>query len=133
MRVALFLQVIRTAGEANKRVVFLFSDTQIQSEGYVEDISNILNTYEVPNLMAPSDLAPIFENIRARAKAAGMEGSKDSMYSFFLQVQLPISRTMQGARLYLQGHSVAPAKLTSRTSKRRAFHTRCSLRQEELK
>ena len=39
------------AGEANKRVVFLFADTQIKDEGFVEDISNLLNTYEVPNLM----------------------------------------------------------------------------------
>jgi dynein heavy chain len=31
--------------------VFLFSDTQIVSESFVEDISNLLNTYEVPNLM----------------------------------------------------------------------------------
>lgn len=80
--------MIRTAGELNKRVVFLFSDTQIQTEGFVEDISNILNTYEVPNLMAASDLAPIFENIRARAKAVGMDGNKDSLYTFFLQVSL---------------------------------------------
>lgn len=35
------------AGEANKRVVFLFADTQIKEEGFVEDISNLLNTYEV--------------------------------------------------------------------------------------
>lgn len=30
--------------------VFLFSDTQIKDEGYVEDINNLLNTYEVPNI-----------------------------------------------------------------------------------
>jgi dynein heavy chain len=35
------------AGEANKKVVFLFSDTQIKEESFVEDISNLLNTYEV--------------------------------------------------------------------------------------
>lgn len=33
------------------QVVFLFADTQIVQEGFVEDISNLLNTYEVPNLM----------------------------------------------------------------------------------
>jgi dynein heavy chain, axonemal len=30
--------------------VFLFSDSQIVEEGMVEDISNLLNTAEVPNL-----------------------------------------------------------------------------------
>lgn len=73
------------AGEANKRVVFLFADTQIKSESFVEDISNLLNTYEVPNLLQPADLATTFETIRPRAKAAGMDGNKDLLYSFFLQ------------------------------------------------
>jgi dynein heavy chain, axonemal len=78
-------KVIRLAGEANKAVVFLFSDTQIKDEGFVEDISNVLNTYEVPNLFAPGDLAQIFENIRGGAKAAGMDGSRDALYAYFLQ------------------------------------------------
>ena len=51
--------------------MFLFSDTQINHEFFVEDISNILNTAEVPNLMEPGDMVTIFENIRGRAKAAG--------------------------------------------------------------
>ena len=80
-------KVIRMSGELNKQVVFLFSDTQIQSEGFVEDISNILNTYEVPNLLQPGDLAAVFENIRGRAKTAGMDGSRDALYSFFTQVR----------------------------------------------
>jgi dynein heavy chain, axonemal len=78
-------KVIRLAGELNKPVVFLFSDTQIKNEGYVEDISNLLNTYEVPNLFAAGDLAQVFENIRTRAKVAGMDGNRDQLYSFFVQ------------------------------------------------
>ena len=78
-------KVVRLAGEAGKQVVFLFSDTQIKSEGFVEDISNLLNTYEVPNLMAAGDLVQIYENIRGGAKAAGMDGSRDQLYAYFLQ------------------------------------------------
>ena len=78
-------KVLKMAGEANKRVVFLFADTQIKSESFVEDISNLLNTYEVPNLLQPADLATTFENIRPRAKAAGLDGNKDQLYTFFLQ------------------------------------------------
>ncbi len=73
------------SGEANKKVVFLFADTQIKEESFVEDISNLLNTYEVPNLMQSSDLVPIYENIRMRAKQAGMDGSKELLYNFFVQ------------------------------------------------
>lgn len=68
------------------QVVFLFSDTQIVAESFVEDISNLLNTYEVPNLMQNADLATVYENIRARAKQAGMDGTKEAMYNFFVQV-----------------------------------------------
>lgn len=82
-------KVLKMAGEANKRVVFLFADTQIKSESFVEDISNLLNTYEVPNLLQPADLATTFENIRPRAKAAGLDGNKDQLYTFFLQ-EVPI-------------------------------------------
>ena len=35
------------AGESNQKVGFLFTDTQIKLESFVEDISNLLNTYEV--------------------------------------------------------------------------------------
>jgi len=78
-------KVLKMAGEANQKVVFLFADTQIVQEGFVEDISNLLNTYEVPNLMQNSDLSTIFENIRPRAKQAGMDGSKEALYNFFVQ------------------------------------------------
>ncbi|WIA36351.1 hypothetical protein OEZ86_007670 [Tetradesmus obliquus] len=78
-------KVLKLAGEANKKVVFLFSDTQIKDESFVEDLSNLLNTYEVPNLIGSGDLAGIFENIRPRAKQAGMDGSRDQLYNFFVQ------------------------------------------------
>lgn len=67
------------------QVAFLFSDTQIKDESFVEDLSNLINTYEVPNLLGSGDLAGIFENIRARAKQAGMDGNKDQLYNFFVQ------------------------------------------------
>jgi dynein heavy chain, axonemal len=78
-------KVLRIAGESNKPVVFLFSDTQMKNDCFIEDISNLLNTGEVPNLMASGDLAQIFENIRARAKAAGMDSSRAQLFNFFLQ------------------------------------------------
>ena len=40
-------KVLLMAGESNQKVVFLFTDTQIKLESFVEDISNLLNTYEV--------------------------------------------------------------------------------------
>lgn len=45
------------------QVVFLFADTQIVQEGFIEDISNLLNTYEVPNLMQVCAIASKMLNV----------------------------------------------------------------------
>ncbi len=42
--------VLYTAGRDNKQVTFLFVDTQIVMESFMEDINNLLNAGEVPNL-----------------------------------------------------------------------------------
>ena len=43
------------AGIKAQPAVFLFSDTQIVFEAMLEDINNVLNTGDVPNLYAPED------------------------------------------------------------------------------
>ena len=41
--------------EEDKIVQFLFSDTQIVFESFLEDINNLLNSGEIPNLFAPDE------------------------------------------------------------------------------
>lgn len=41
--------------------VFLITDTQIKEESFLEDIDNLLNTGEVPNLFATDEKAEIME------------------------------------------------------------------------
>ena len=48
--------LLKSAGKDNKKYVFVFSDTQIIYESFLEDINNILNTGEVPNLWKPEDI-----------------------------------------------------------------------------
>ena len=43
-------KVLMTAGVENKPLTFLFVDTQIINEQMLEDINNILNSGDVPNL-----------------------------------------------------------------------------------
>jgi len=69
--------VLRRAGEAGKKTVFLFSDTQIKDETFVEDLSNLLNTYEVPNLFPPGDMSTILEGLRPRARSRGITNETD--------------------------------------------------------
>jgi dynein heavy chain len=40
-------KMLRRAGELDKQTMFLFADTQIKLEGFIEDINSLLNTGEV--------------------------------------------------------------------------------------
>jgi dynein heavy chain len=72
----------RLAGYEGKRTVFLFSDNQIKEEGFLEDISMLLNTGDVPNLYAADEKAEIIEKMRAvcrEQKLVDMDTSPLSM------------------------------------------------------
>lgn len=77
--------VLRKAGILNKPMVFLFTDSQIQNEGFIEDINNILNNGEVPNLFPPEEYMPIVEQCRADASKAGKAESNASVFSYFVE------------------------------------------------
>ena len=79
--------VLRKAGAEGKPTVFLFSDTQIKLESFLEDINNVLNTGEVPNLFAKDEIAQIAEAVTVRAKKAGInEGAPaQEKFKFFVQ------------------------------------------------
>ena len=47
------------AGVENKPTVFLFTDTQVVDESFLEDINNILSSGEVPNLYKPEDFEDV--------------------------------------------------------------------------
>lgn len=54
-------KALMMAGVENKSTTFLFVDTQIIREQQLEDINNILNGGDVPNLYKLEDLDPIFK------------------------------------------------------------------------
>lgn len=47
------------AGVENKPTVFLFNDTQVVEESFLEDINNILSSGEVPNLYKPDEFEEV--------------------------------------------------------------------------
>ena len=62
-------KVLKMAGADCKNVVFLFTDLQIKDEAFLEDISMVLNTGEVPNLFATDEKTEILERVQVIGKA----------------------------------------------------------------
>ena len=88
-------RILTDSGTANNDVVFLFTDTQIKWEGMVEDINNLLNSGEVPNLFPTEERAEILDKMSNVAKATGM--SKDVTIPELWQLFISRSR----ARLHV--------------------------------
>ena len=57
-------KVLRKGAEGSSNAVFLFSDTQIKEESFLEDISNLLNSGEVPNMFPIDEKNEICSKMR---------------------------------------------------------------------
>jgi dynein heavy chain, axonemal len=60
-------KIFTEIGLKNKFISFLFSDTQIKDEQFLEDINNILNVGTVPNLFNVEERVEICETVRKDA------------------------------------------------------------------
>ncbi|XP_033740540.1 dynein heavy chain 3, axonemal-like isoform X1 [Pecten maximus] len=80
-------RLLLKAGCENKPITFLFADTQIKDESFMEDISMILNTGDVPNLFASDEKAELIEKMQAVARAEGkkMDATPLAMYNYFIE------------------------------------------------
>ncbi|XP_064645339.1 dynein axonemal heavy chain 6-like [Lineus longissimus] len=71
------------AAAKNQDTVFLFTDTQIVVEEFLEDINNVLNSGEVPNLFEADEFERLIIACRPAAKEAGIaEGNRDAIWEF---------------------------------------------------
>ena len=57
-------ELYRVAGAQNKPTTFLFDETQIKYETFVEDINNILTSGEVPNLFGKDEISGVVDEVR---------------------------------------------------------------------
>lgn len=76
-------KVLLKSGVENKSMVFLFSDTQIKSESFLEDLNNILNAGDVPNIFAQDELDTIFTAMKPVVLDQGLQPTKANLYSAF--------------------------------------------------
>lgn len=79
--------VMRKAGELGVPYIFLFSDTQIKTTGMLEDIGNMLNSGEVPNIFPLEEKVEIVEKMRQvdklRPRAKKTDGSQMELLALF--------------------------------------------------
>ncbi|TYZ58010.1 hypothetical protein PybrP1_003505 [[Pythium] brassicae (nom. inval.)] len=80
-------RVLLAAGAENRPVVFLFSDAQIVHESFLEDINNVLNTGDVPNLYAADELEKIVAAVRPLALQAGKVTREDVLQHYVTLVR----------------------------------------------
>ncbi|CAH1104335.1 unnamed protein product, partial [Psylliodes chrysocephalus] len=73
------------AGVNFQNTVFLFTDTQIVQEEFLEDVNNLLNSGEVPNLYEAEEQQRVVIGCTQSAKDAGIdESNRDAVYSHFI-------------------------------------------------
>ncbi|CAJ1337950.1 unnamed protein product [Effrenium voratum] len=77
--------LISAGAGAAKATMFLLSDTQIINETFLEDINNILNAGEVPNLFPNDEVDRVISDTRPRAKECGRSEAKDAVWQFFVE------------------------------------------------
>ncbi|CBZ27922.1 putative dynein heavy chain [Leishmania mexicana MHOM/GT/2001/U1103] len=79
-------KVLLDSARHDKPVLFFLSDTQLVHEEMLEDINNLLNTGEVPNLMESDEVDQIVEAVRPYAVAAGKRETRNTIFSHFVSM-----------------------------------------------
>jgi dynein heavy chain len=77
-------EAMKKAGFEETPTVFLISDGQIVKETFLEDINNLLNSGDVPNIFPPEDVEEIIDKMRPIGQARDIPMSKASLYALFI-------------------------------------------------
>ena len=72
------------AGCDNKRLTFLFNETQLKEESFLEDMNNILSSGVVPNLFGKDEYGAIYDGVRKDAVKGGCEETPDALWRYFI-------------------------------------------------
>ena len=72
------------SGIDGKDTVFLFADSQIIDEAFLEDLNNILNTGEISNLFALDEMDQIVLDMISVCKAADVPETRDNCLRHFI-------------------------------------------------
>nr|XP_040043942.1 dynein heavy chain 2, axonemal isoform X1 [Gasterosteus aculeatus aculeatus] len=73
------------AGVDNKPTVFLFNDTQVVDESFLEDINNVLSSGEVPNLYKQDEFAEVCNAVSDSARKNNITETPDCLFSYLIE------------------------------------------------
>merc|ERR1711871_1200171 len=77
-------RILMLAGVKDTPTTFLFSDVQIIDERMVEDLNNILNAGDVPNLYAPEDMEAISSACRIECQRKKIPATKLNIFAQYI-------------------------------------------------
>uniref|UniRef100_A0A2A4JQR8 Dynein axonemal heavy chain 7 n=1 Tax=Heliothis virescens TaxID=7102 RepID=A0A2A4JQR8_HELVI len=82
--------LLRKTSTPDLMMVFLFIESQIKEEGFLEDVNNMLNSGEVPNIFNTDEKAELCEKMRVidrqRDKSLQTDGSPTALYAYFVSI-----------------------------------------------
>ncbi|CAH0689857.1 unnamed protein product [Chilo suppressalis] len=82
--------LLRKSSTPDLMMVFLFIESQIKEEGFLEDVNNMLNSGEVPNIFGADEKAELCEKMRVidrqRDKSLQTDGSPTALYAYFVSI-----------------------------------------------
>lgn len=94
-------KLMLNAGLQRRETVFLFSDTQvkiscwlalsvskkvpvqIKSESFLEDLNNVLNSGDVPNIYQPDEMDKIYQGMKGTVQELGLPATKSILFSVY--------------------------------------------------
>ncbi|XP_067907506.1 dynein axonemal heavy chain 1 [Heterodontus francisci] len=75
--------ILMKAGIQYQQLTFLFVDTQIKDESFLEDVNNILNSGDVPNLYIFDEQEEIFNAMKPVVQDLGQQPTKANMMAAY--------------------------------------------------
>ncbi|XP_008850074.1 dynein heavy chain 1, axonemal [Nannospalax galili] len=76
-------KVLLKAGLQNLPITFLFSDSQIKNESFLEDINNVLNSGDIPNLYSADEQDQIINSMRPHIQEQGLQPTKANLMAVY--------------------------------------------------
>lgn len=77
---------MKQAGVLMTKIAFVLTDTQIIDESFIENLNNLLNTGEIPNLMEAEDKEEINNGVRTICNQRKIVDTLDNINALFVSL-----------------------------------------------